>query len=317
MKFVLLIDYANLFINIKKNNEKVYTHTEVEQEIKKIIHALKAKLVKPNQYSKKGITIIKAIAFVLDNNGFGKPENSFTEDELVIKRVKSVKKDESMKLMSQSQDDDDVLMKEGLAFVESGQADGVLVISNDGDFVSLGEKVQYVGRYFWVGVHEGVNRAAYHLRQVADVVLPLHEIVKGDDEGIALPVGGALQDEQLTEISGPHLAIYFRGKMILRYPIKADKPKHSTIEIGRRSSSRFHYPQVDLTDHDLEKIVSRQHAKLQIIGGRLLFSVHRECSRGTWKNGIRVYPCEQFFLEPGMQIVVGNNKGFGIQYIAQ
>ncbi|GMK41943.1 hypothetical protein PCCS19_50020 [Paenibacillus sp. CCS19] len=311
MKFLILIDYANLFINIK-NNTEARAVSEIEHEIGRILTALKQNLSRPSQYSKKGITVIRTQAFVLDEPGFGRPEDGLANYGVSVTRVNSKKKTDAMKAMNQSRDDDDELMKVGLEAVRKGEVEGVLVVSNDGDFSSLGEKIQFAGRLFWVGAYEGRVRASGRLRRIADAVLPLHELVKGVDEGIALPLDESTQREQVQEIQGAHLNIYYAGKVIMRYPVK-DK----TIEIGRRSTSRFHYPHVDLTDHDTNRIVSRQHAKLQLFGNRLLFTVHDECTRGTWRDGAIVYPCEQFFVDKETKIVIGSNRGFGIQYIPE
>lgn len=309
MRLAILIDYANIFISLKKSLKLKQTK-EIEEEIIKIVEATKKKLAKPNPHSKKGIQIAETHAFVLDDPNFGRPENVLPQFGINIERVSDGKKSQEMKDMNQSRADDDALMRKALELIQSGKADGIFIFSNDGDFVSVGKKVQYIGRYFWTGIYESeMVRAAFRLKKEADVVVPLQEMVTDASEGIALPVTEEVVREAAEEITGPHLEVYYNGEMILTYPL--DK---KVIEIGRRSTSRLHYPHVDLTDYDKERIVSRQHAKIQRVGNHLLFSVHKECSRGTWKDRKIVYPGEQFFLEPDMRIILGSERGFGLLY---
>ncbi len=308
MKFAILVDYANLFLSVK-NIKSYKTSEEVESELYKIFASLKQKLNEPFKVGKRDRNIqpLAFVCYVLDYESFGNPEKVYKDLNVTVKRVKKTGKSDEMKSMNQSQDDDSLIMSDARKLATQGGIDGILVVTNDGDFVALGEQLNQIGKLFWAGVYGDRKNVSHQLRKRANLVLPLHEIVDNIDEGEALEENEIVADEEV--ITGPHLEIYYRKQVILRYPIST-----TPIEIGRRSSSLFHYPQIDLTESDSEKVVSRRHATITPIGNRLLFAVNSKCDRGTWRNKRRVYRGEQFFFEPDMQVVIGSSTGFGIRY---
>ena len=311
MKFAVLVDYANLFITVKET-KGLKKPEDVEKEIHRIFSALQKKLEQPHTFGKrkKVIETVAFVCYVLDLPSFGNPEAAYRDLNIKVKRIQPTGKTDKMKIMNQSQDDDSVLMKDGSALALKGGIDGILLLSHDGDFISLGEQLDQMGKLFWIGTYEVTQRASRMLRNRANVVLPLHEIVEDIEEGQAIPEEEIVADEEI--ITGPHLEIFYRKQVILRYPIYK-----TPITLGRRSASLFHYPQVDLTEFDREKVVSRRHATITPIGNRLLFAVDSNCTRGTWRDQKRVYRGEQFFFEPDMKIVIGSSKGFGIRYRLQ
>lgn len=314
MRFAVLIDYANFFISVK-NDLKIKETAEVEKEICSIINSVCKYLSESNEYNNKGIDIVIKKAFVLDDKSFGFPENTLPKSGIEVKRVydKNEKKTESMKKMNQSRLDDEILMQEGMNLANKNVVDGVLVIANDGDYGSLAEKLGYIGRSFWAGVYKGPKTfVSGKLKNAADIVLPIKDIYEGIDEGEAVEALEEVAAVKMEEVKGPRILIFRRGKIIIEYPVNK-----KLITIGRRSTRRHHFPQIDLTEHDKDKIVSRQHAEIRKINNRLIFLVHKNCSRGTWVDKNPIYPLQQFILKPGMAIVIGDKTGFGIKYVEE
>lgn len=324
MKIAILIDYANFFISIKRVHG-LKDINEIEDKICSVINNVSKYICENNEYNKKGVEVVMKKAFVLDDKSFGHPEDTLPKNNILVERVKDVneKKTDVMKDMNQSRLDDEVLMEEGMKLSNTGVVDGILVVTNDGDFASLGEKLGYIGREFWVGAYEGKEennskdkgkyiRTATKLKNAADLVLPLKDIYEGIDEAEAVEAWEEIIEEDIECIKGPRILIFRKGKIIAQYPVGK-----TLIGIGRRSTRRHYFPNIDLTEYDTEKIVSRQHAEIRKINNKLIFSVHKNCSRGTWVDRNPIFPLQQFILKPGMAVVIGDKTGFGIKYIEE
>lgn len=313
MKFGIFIDYANFFGSIR-NNLKLTKTEDVENEICKTINKLVSYISTPNEHYKKGVQVVKVIAYVLNDKFYGTPENTLPKHGIEVKRVYDANssKTQEMKDINQSRLDDETLMRDAVELATSNKSDGILVVTNDADYYSLGEKLGNSGRLFWAGIYEGKKTTAgKRLKWIADTVLPLQDIAEGKDEGT--PIATALDEVACVmeeKIEGPHILVYRKGQVISKHPINKN-----TIGIGRRSSSRFYFPQVDFTDYDDERIISRQHAVIYRVGNRVIFTVHPNCTSGTWLNKKAIRPHEQFLLKPGMLIIIGNKNGFGIEYV--
>jgi uncharacterized LabA/DUF88 family protein len=256
MRFAMLIDYANTFHNIKKNNKLTQNvHQAVEEEVERIVQAAKQYVEKQN------MTLVKTIAIVLHPAGLGKPEKRFKEHNIDVMMVQNTGKTSRMEKMNQSRPDDAKLIELGGEMIKNDEADGIIVVSNDQDFASLGRTVRQMGGLFWVGIHEGKKqRTSTELKHAAQKLLRLHELVKGVDEGIPLPQDHEAVSEQTKPIKGPHFALFQNGEIIMRYPIN-----RIITEIGRRSTKLLHHPEIDLTDFDEHRYLSRKHAYVESV----------------------------------------------------
>lgn len=311
MRFAMFIDYANLFESIKKVN-KIKGNENIEKDICRNIKALSNYVETSHKSNRNKIKLVAKITYVLPNKYYGKPELILPKEGIVVKRVKEErqKKTEHMKKMNASRADDAALKRDAQRMAEEYNLDGIIVVSNDGDFAELSAKMNFVGKDFWSGIFEGDKiRASRKLKNKSDRVLPIHEIASGADEGIPLGMDEIAAAVEQDEVQGARIEIYKDRKFLFAYPLEG-----KTVSIGRRSLRRYHLPNIDLTDYDKEKIVSRQHGDVHIVGNRVLFSVHQNCTRGTWSGLQPKKPCEQFIMQPYEPVVIGDKNGFVILY---
>lgn len=299
MKIGIFIDYANLFINIK--NEYGFSSNE---QVEKYINCMISKLEDYLYLMNSELTSVDKTAYMLEDQGFGNPQDTLVG--IKVKKVKSDYKTDEMKKMNQSQHDDEVLMSDALESCE--MFDVILVVSNDGDFSSLGKKIaSYTACNFWVGTYCGINcRPSRYLTSIADKVIPLDDLMNDIDEADAQEVY-----EDPIVINDHYIAVYYKGRNIMNYPLDKDY-----INIGRRSLRKFHLPNIDLSEFDKEKTTSRQHCFICKSGNNIIFGVDDKCSRGTWVDKEPLKKGEQVILKPGMEIVIGDpSDGFGLEYI--
>lgn len=316
MNFALFIDYANLFHNIQSlygTNDR----DEIEEKICECINKMEI-YVKTLQKNKT-VNIVGKIAYVLPNKVYGNPANKLMErTNTVVRIVKEnrIRKTEQMKLTEESRNDDKELSRGIINIIKDNRINGVIVISNDNDFSNVAQQVQYVGKYYWCGALEGKCRnnkkrrviCGRHVKYISDRWLPLYDILQNYDEGEVLDEIESINEEEILK-QGPRLEIFKDRKLIVSYPINK-----KTISIGRRSLRRNHIPNIDLTEFDKEKIVSRQHANIHKVGDKLIFAIDSKCSRYTWYKTLPRKSGTQFTLEPDQAVVLGDRDGFVLFY---
>lgn len=302
MNVVMFIDYANLFINFSK----IYNTSEHEFIEKKICECVN----KTTAFvKKKRINIVGKVAYVLPDKSFGSPEARL-QTLATIKVVRVVedkaKKNEVMKEMNASRADDKALSHGVINMIQNKNIHGIMIISNDNDFSEVGKKVRYEGKYFYTGIVNAktskgqVIRGGSQLMKMSDEWFPLYDILENKDEGECL----GHDIEPVEHEKGPRLDFYQNGQLIISYPINK-----KNISIGRRSLRRNHVPNIDLTDFDVEKVVSRQHAEICKIGQKLIFSIHNNCTRGTWIGRKASKAGEQSVLNANIPVLLGARQG--------
>lgn len=338
MNLVLFIDYANLYTNIQRSYNFNYKkdREKIEDKICECINKT-CDYVK-TLYKDKTVNVIERIAYVLPDKCYGdigknQPnEKLYQKAKIRVKRVKEERRTKTaiMKGMEQSRNDDAELGRGVIDVVKCNGIDGVIVISNDGDFENLARQVIGYGKYYWCGSYEALNiyrktrvdnkkkekqmriRCSHKLKIISDKVIPLYDILEDNDEGEILDPEGIIEVIESIEkggISGPRIEIYKDKKMIVSYPITK-----RSISIGRRSLTRKHLPDIDLTEFDGEKIVSRQHAIIHKIGPKIVFSICPECSSNTWYKTQPKMRGSSFILEQKKAVVLGKDNGFILFY---
>lgn len=338
MNLVLFIDYANLYaniqrsynLNLKKDREKI--EDKICECINKTCDYVKT------LYKNKTINVIERIAYVLPDKLYGDIEKNQPNEKLYkkakikVKRVKEEKRTKTavMKGMEQSRNDDAELGRGVIEVIKCNDIDGVIVISNDGDFENLARQVIGYGKYYWCGSYEALNvykktrvdnkkkekqmriRCSHKLKVISDKVIPLYDILKSNDEGEILDPESLIEvinEIEQDGISGPRIEIYKDKKMIVSYPITK-----KSINIGRRSLTRKHLPDIDLTEFDKDRIISRQHAIIHKIGPKVVFSICPECSSNTWYKTQPKMRGSSFILEEKKAVVLGKDNGFILFY---
>lgn len=317
MNFALFIDYANLFHNI----QNIYgidsrNSSLIEDKICECIN--KTTQYVKTLYKNKEVNIVGKVAYVLPDEVYGNPSKKLKEKAgIIVKVVKEnrVAKTDIMKKTEQSRNDDKELARGVINVVKDDRINGVIVVSNDNDFENVAQQVQGFAKYFWCGAMEGkyhknknkAVRCGRRIKNVSDRWLPLYDILQNNDEGEVLDE--IVSVEQNEVMSGPRLEIFKDMELVVSYPINK-----KNISIGRRSLRRNHIPNIDLTEFDKEKIISRQHAKINKIGDRLIFSVDENCSRYTWYKTLPRTVGSNFTLEPDQAVILGDKDGFVMFY---
>ena len=315
MNFALFIDYANLFHNIQ-NLYGTNDRDAIEEKICECINKM-TEYVK-TLYKNKTVKIVGKIAYVLPDKVYGNPTKKLMEKTNTV--VKIVEEDRSckthqMKITEESRNDDKELSRGVINVIKDSRVNGVIVISNDNDFSNVAQQVQYVGKYYWCGALEGKCQnnkkrrviCGRHIKNISDRWLPLYDILQNNDEGEVLEEIESIKEEEIDK--GPRLEIFKDKKLVVSYPINK-----KNISIGRRSLRRNHIPNIDLTEFDREKIVSREHANIYKVGDRLIFSIDSKCSRYTWYKTLPRKAGTQFTLEPDQAVVLGDRDGFVLFY---
>lgn len=315
MNVVMFIDYANLFHNFQ-NIFDCDNQLFIENKICECV-------IKTCEYLKvQGIHIAGKKAYVLPDEIYGKPKkNLWDRANILVEYVAEPmrRKTASMKQMVQSRADDKELARGVLTCLKDERLQGIMIVSNDNDFANVGEQVKYCGKDFFVGSIEAkCKRKGKHVRtgnlikSVSNKTIPMFDILEQKDEGdyFDTPERMIAEELELSKESGPRLELYKNQNLILNYPINKNM-----IQIGRRSIRRHHLPHIDLTAFDKEKVVSRQHAEILKIGEKLIFSIHQNCSRGTWIGRKAASAGEQFVLQPDQPILLGDRtEGFVMVY---
>jgi len=88
-----------------------------------------------------------------------------------------------------------------------------------------------------------------------------------------------------------------------------------TVVIGRNDVKRGWVVDIDLSPFDQQKIVSRNHAKIEIQKGNWVLTQNKDVPNGTWLNGHKLTAEEAYPLQDGDEIIFGRN-GVTLKFIA-
>ena len=210
-----------------------------------------------------------------------------------------------------SAEDDYALKRAALEAMKT--VDAFVIVAMDGDYIATVDMIHHEGRLVLVGAYEREgHRLNRVLRQRADQVLPLRDIVLEKDEPVLHAVDEVEKDGSEfgdVEPGDKSFDLFHHARCLLRYPL------HELVEIGRRSVSLAHFPHVDVTDYDPDRTVSRRHLCVrQTPDGCYVLQVHKTCSRGTWLNGRPILPGESVALTINDSVVFGAaESGFGLR----
>lgn len=308
--FIIAIDYANMY----HSYQKVFNTNDtsiIEDKICESVIALEKymKTLEPNTH----INIAGKVAYVLPNEVYGYPEKTLPRKAgVVIKRVKEPlkRKTKEMKEGNLSRDDDGALMGEVISVMNKG-VQGVALISNDNDFYELATKVRKSAKSFWLASidfkQDGVNLMPGHLlKNFSDKNIPLLEVLNGVDVDLNR------SEEELEDVKPldiPSIDIYKGKKLINSYPID-----RSVITLGRKSVSKRHLPNIDLSQFDDKKTISRIHAEIHAHKSDLIFCIDKNASAPTW-YGVKLKKSgEKFKLIENKPVILGKNKEFILVY---
>lgn len=308
--FIIAIDYAfvyHSFQSIYKTNDS----NVIEEKVCEAISALE-RYVK-NMIPGDRVHIAGKAAYVLRDEVYGNPENTLpSKANIIVKRVNESRKckTKEMKDMNQSRVDDVVLMNDVIHVMNNKNIQGVILVSNDNDFYELATKVRRGAKNFWLASVDykknDVNfKPGYLIKNYSDKCLPLLDIVNGIDSDIDR------EDEviETKELDVSSLDIYSNGRLITSYPLD-----RSVISIGRRSVRMRHLPNIDLSEYDNSKSISRMHASVYKSGLKLMFYIDDKCSAPTWDGATLKRAGEQFQIKPNHPIILGKQKKFVLVY---
>lgn len=309
--FIIAIDYANMYHSYQKVFNTNDTNV-IEDKICESVIALEQymKTLDPNT----DINIAGKVAYVLPNEVYGCPEKTLPKKAgIVIKRVDEQlkRKTTGMKQMNLSRNDDGVLMSEVISVMMNNGIQGVTLISNDNDFYELAMKVRKSAKNFWLASidfkQDGVNVMPGHLlKNFSDKNIPLLEVLNGVDVDVNR-IEEELEDIKPLEI--PSIDIYKGKKLINSYPID-----RSVITLGRKSVSKRHLPNIDLSQFDDKKTISRIYAEIHAYKSDLIFCIDKNASSPTW-NGAKLKKAgEKFKLIENKPVILGKNKDFILVY---
>jgi predicted component of type VI protein secretion system len=120
--------------------------------------------------------------------------------------------------------------------------------------------------------------------------------------GSAPPAAPAGAKKPLKEVAVPDGAL---GLLVLESDGRTFPLIGSAAVIGRYDPVTGSRPEIDLTQVDLNRSVSRRHARLQLQNGSFYLSEEAGALNGTMVNGKRLVPGEPQALASGDRIAVG------------
>lgn len=310
MKFSIFIDYASLYNSASKivNADLFEEKFKIEDCIIDIVIKLKKYLKKYYPYKK--VEIVSTKAYILPDKHFNISENKLKKAEIEGIRVScDLIKSKTLKALNGSRLDDKYLKLGVVDNIEKNFIDGVVIISNDSDYIDICNAAINEGKYSWILYYESKNTSVKReLKESPDVALSITELLSEKEE-----VYEKIKENNTHIISGKRLEFYRNNELVYQYPLK-----RKSLSLGRRSIRKNHIPNIDLTDIDKDKIISRYHADIHFVNDkRLVFCVNKDCSRGTWYNKKAKRPNEQFLVEEGYPILLGDKNGFLMYYFSK
>jgi uncharacterized LabA/DUF88 family protein len=201
-----------------------------------------------------------------------------------------------------SRADDGALKARAIAQVDD--YDILVLVSNDGDFVSLVETLQAHGRPVVLGYLQcntddgGRVLVSQALQRAASQSLDLHSLSQRED-----PVPNPQKPSESEQ--NRHVLDLYQGEKLVEHQFVSTE----VVEVGRHSKTRTWQPDLDLAPHDTSKFTSRRHLCLRFLeDGRCLVQIHADCRGSTWLNGDRMFPGETSFYQAGDRLVLGHEE---------
>ena len=304
MNVAVLVDYANLFYRIKETGVK-------PRDIATRAAAVLGKLVRyvetHDSRCLHNAHVTTRLVAVLRTREFNRTATALSKVGFKIVEAAAGKTEQER--ASNLSAEDDIKLKHTIQDLPPA-TEAVVLVSLDGDFISLAQQVRYEGLYFLLAAYETPSqRLPWKWKQQADEILPLHDIDNDAEEGEPLPI--VVEDGQSAERAragedSACVEFYHSGQRLFIFWIERRE-----IEIGRRSQKYSHFPHIDLTDYDIQKVTSRRHLRVFKDNANVFNAeVHPECSRGTWHNGCLLERGESAVLRDGDGLVLGGENGF-------
>lgn len=312
MNFSIFIDYASLYISIAEIRKLngMRDKEKIENILIDIVHKVEKYVAGYYPYKKVNINSIKA--YILPDRQFDIKESKLFDARIEGVRVESPKfKADRLKSVNGSRDDD-LWLKLGVTeCLNNNESDGVVIISNDVDFHEICNLVRRDGKYSWIVYYESKDTyVKKELKESADVALPIDELLSlKEAESKVRPKE---ERKYKSKPRGKRLEFYKDNELVKVYSLK-----RKSVSLGRRSVRRNHIPNVDFTEIDYDKILSRYHGDVHIIGEKIVFCVNEKCTRGTWYGKKAKRPNEQFAVKEGQPVLLGDKNGFVMYYFSK
>jgi len=111
----------------------------------------------------------------------------------------------------------------------------------------------------------------------------------------------SVKEEQKSRVSATPLAQFVALEGETEFPIYSE-----SLTIGRVDPVTKITPEIDLTEIDEMRSVSRRHARLHMAGGQFLVTEEVGVSNGTFVNGQRLEPGKPLTVTDGDKVKFGN-----------
>lgn len=299
MRVLLLVDFANLYSSCQSD-----TSGNAGDRLIAVLERLRRYLESHTTACLRGAVIAHAEIAVLDDQKWRprwKPlEKPLSASGFHISRIRHAPLSTGEKRQQVSAGDDDHLIH--VARTRWSEFDAVVLLSNDGDYAETVHRLRTeAGIPAIVGSYEtSQSLLAIKLRHAASEVLPLRDIADENDHPTPLS-----EQSPIPELNGTAIQLWRDGAMILNFPLDRDR-----VEIGRRSVRRGHFPDVDLTDYDSERCISRRAIYLRRnVADGWKVGVHAECRSAVWLDGAPLAPGVVADLSAGSEVVLAERVG--------
>ena len=299
MRVLLLVDFANLYSSCQSDNSR-----NAGNRLITVIERLRRYLMTHTTTCLRDAVIAHAEIAVLDDQKW-RPrweplEKALCAAGFCIARIRHAPLGSGEKRQQVSAGDDDHLIH--VARTRWSEFDAVVLLSNDGDYAETMHRLREEARIpAIVGSYETAKaRLSGNLRHAASEVLPLRDITDEDDQPAPLP-----EPLPVPELNGKAIEMWRDGEIVLNFPLDRDR-----IEIGRRSVRLGHFPDVDLTDYDPERGISRLSIYLcRDVNGEWKVGMHPECRSAVWLNGADLAPGVVVDFTTGSEMVLAGRIG--------
>ena len=247
-------------------------------------------------------TVVARRMFLVDDKQYTPLADDIEAAGFTLHRIAAPKLSERDRERSLSRADDRALADAVQAGAAAGQFDTCVLVTNDGDFISLVDKLETDGISIVLGYLQPPGRSQSAPRVNANLAKAVPRHVRLFD----------LADMELAPMASkairPMLRLFMGETCITTCEMGTE-----TLDIGR-SSKKFGRTDVDLAEWDKEKILSRRHLSLRFSGGQLIARIPLEASRPTWCNDHLLEPGESCLLVAGTELVLGDaDDGFRLE----
>lgn len=121
-------------------------------------------------------------------------------------------------------------------------------------------------------------------------------------EKIAKPVPRPEQVDE--EGTSPEIAAKINAYLVIQRSNRIVQLKKTLTVLGRRDYTTGFIPDVDLTEEDQEKYISRKHAQIQYLDHRFYFAEETGAINGTFLNGKKIQPGVKHEIKNGDELTL-------------